>query len=282
MTRNLLLFIAVFALNTATAQKNYKFKNEYKPEKKYKAETTTTATSVTDFSGNEEILGNLRKSGVQMPMTNSGTNHMPSQIITGKRQKNGDLPVMFHYGNVTNKVIMDTETITEESPFSNIKVEGKYDKLNNLSLGIVFGEKVTPEIEKAIKLTLHSAIHAVSFPEKPMKIGHKFSREIPLSLPMLGSAPIGINIQTNYILKEIIGDKAIFSIAQTLKFDLAQGDVIMSATGNGDGIMEFNISDHYVTSCKSNMAINMSTTMDENMKMILKSVTATETIITMQ
>jgi len=113
----------------------------------------------------------------------------------------------------------------------------------------------------------------IVFPAKPLKIGEKFSQELPLTMPM-GQTPMKIIAKIDYTLKEIRAQKAFFSLTQTLSLDFAIKQSNINATGAGTGFLVYDLKNKFITESEHDINMDMNLAMGE-MDMTAKAVTKT-------
>ena len=89
-----------------------------------------------------------------------------------------------------------------------------------------------------------------------MKIGDEFTQDIPMSIPIAGASPLNLVITTIYKLKSISNNMATFDTKNKVALDanLDQGTAV--ASGDGTGVMEFDMKQSYVSRFKSVMQMN--------------------------
>lgn len=270
MIKTLSYAILIFSVFTCNAQESILFKNNISPNKKYTTDISTTSVTSIVIDGSEEVMENLKSSGMTMPIISKGTSHSQTEIVTQKRDKKGEIPAIVTYGAMTSTITTNGEVDVQKNPFEGVQMLVTYDKESILRIDSIIGDELDPQLEKVLKDMMESIQQAIDFPEKPLKIGDSFYQEIPLSIPMEGMNPLTMQINTTYFLKRIKGNFAYFDIEQAITMNISEGQYKIAATGSGDGIIEYNITENFMTKYTSNLPLEMNFDMGDEMNMSMK------------
>lgn len=199
------LLIIQFAC-AQSPQESLTFKIRYQPEKIYNHSSARTLNSLIKYSGSEQSLLKLKSMGVQNPTFTNRKSNTEWVLKTGERLDKTSFPASVQY---TVTVSNDGET---EAPVM-ASFYGKFlsDNLpvfdSIVSLGLFEEEKQT------LLQSLQSTFTQLSFPERHVKIGGKFSIESQTSIPMEGST-VELEVTTTYQLNRIEKGLAHFDISQ--------------------------------------------------------------------
>lgn len=276
MKKKLTFALLILTSISSYAQQSIVFKNEFKSNKTYTTKSVTKTYANVEVIAEEELLEQLNKNGFKTPMVTESETNTVTTTTTLQRKLNGDVPAIIEYGKLTSKSTINGETKTENLPFLGMKIIGKYDSDSKLDIDSIIGDNVTEEMKSILRSTIESMQQSIDFPEKPMKVGDTFNSDIPMSIPMAGMSPIEINIKTDYLLTKIKRGKAYFDFDQTLELEMDVEEINFSANGSGTGNAVFNIKESSLTKYISEIPMNMTVVINEEMTMILKMITKTE------
>ncbi|MGY0393295.1 hypothetical protein ACW5R3_12150 [Bizionia sp. KMM 8389] len=201
---------------------------------------------------------------------------MSTNLMTQEIDDKGEFPAILEYGKMISKTTTNGETKSEEKPYSGMTILGKYDIGNKFKVDSIIGNNVTQQFRNTLTTTLENIQQAIKFPEKPMKVGDTFNSVIPMTFPMEGMNPISVIINMEYILTEIVENKAFFDLKQTVSLDMSQEQINIIASGTGTGTSEFDIKENYLTKYKSELPMNMTIKVNEKLTMKMKMTTTSE------
>ena len=282
MVKKLIFSLLITSSLTSCAQESVILKPEFKANTKYRTDMKMNMTSEVEFAGNEAMMEMLKKNGSQMPMLTTNETTMSSVATTNKADKNGNIPVTMVFEKMSSKMIVQGNTINNENPYEGMRILGKYDNDQKFILDSIVGGNVTEELKKTMTTMSELMQKVIKFPEKPMKVGETFRSEAPLSLPFPGTTAMSAKIGTNYLLTEIKGNKAYFDVKQTILMNMNNKQSEMVANGTGTGKMVFDTKDHFITSYKAQLPMEMTTKMNEKTTMKLKISISTAQTITIE
>ena len=268
----LLILISI----SSWAQESVTFKTKFKPNKKYKTQLKTTSQTEIEFEADKEIMDRFKSQGIELPMIMESETNMSTSIVTHDLDENGGFPATMSYGKIISKTTINGEEAIEEKPYSGIKILGKYDTDNKFKVDSILGKNISQQMRTTLIATLENIQQAIKFPEKPLKIGDKFSSEVPMSIPMQGMNPISIKIDIEYLLTEIKGGKAFFDLKQTVTLDTSQEQVNVIVNGTGTGTSEYDINESYLTKYTSRLPMDVTVKVNEKMTMKMKATNTSE------
>lgn len=251
-----ILFCVVTSL-TCSAQDGVAYKAYFKPYKIYNTRTLVSSKSEVDYSGNQEIIGNMKASGANIPMIISVINDMTTTTTTGGYSADQVLHAKVVYGKVTSTQNLNDQETSRELPFSGLIIMGFYNKDNKLVIDTMISETMDNTAMKIFKSTLDMMPQQIKFPETPLKVGESFEQKLPMKIPIVGYGAAGVVVVTTYRLVEIKGDKAFFDMLSNVTMDMANYTAGVSATGEGFGVSEFDMVSNTITWDESELTMIM-------------------------
>jgi hypothetical protein len=270
MIRKILFVLLILTSITSYAQESVTFKIKFKPNKIYNTQLKTTSHTEIEFIADKEVLDRIKSQGIQLPMITKNETNLSTAIITEKLDKNGEFLAMMEYRKMISTTTISGKTTTEEKPYSGMKILGKYNIKNKFEVDTILGDNISLRMRNLLKTTLESVQQVIKFPEEPMKTGDTFDCEVPMVIPMEGMNPISLKINMKYLLTEVKGNKAFFTIKQTVELDRSQKQLNIIASGTGTGTSEFDIKEKYLTKYKSKLPMNMTIEINEKMTVKVK------------
>lgn len=248
---------------TAFAQTNgVTFKVKFLPNTNYTTTLNTFLKSAVTLNGSEEQMARVKANGVTLPIIVESKSNMISTISTGALLEDQSFPAVISYGEVKSSQTSNGKEKESESPISGLIAKGRYNSEGKFRVDTLMSDKLNDGLRHTLKATLESVQQQILYPDKPMRIGDKFEQKIPMSIPVSGMDPVKVTINTEYKLRDINGDLAIFDITQTVQLDMQVEQSNIKALGSGTGVSEFSVKNSFMTKYESNM--DMQLTMDVN------------------
>ena len=269
MLKNLpkILFILFLA---SCQQEDVQFKNEIKPNKKYTTNLSISSISEINFIADQETLNSIESQGFKLPINTEIASEMTTEISTSDRLKNGDIRAAKDYTEMSSYTIINGDKRAGKSPYSGIKILGKYNKFNKFLIDSIIGQKLTPQMRYFYNETLVGFEKKIKFPKNIMKVGDSIINEAPLSIPIQGMDPVMAIIKTYGILKEIKGNIAVFEFDQGVNLDPIWGQNTITLMGEGKGKAEYDINENQVTKYTSELPMELTIEINEDMTAIIK------------
>lgn len=238
------------------SQKNVTFQIKFKPDYQYSTDMKILTTSEIDFDGDETVLNQIKSSGMTLPMMIDMNQNIVSVMKTGKFNSKGEVPLTLEFSTFEMEQTMNGQAMPGGQQLSGMKMTGFGDKKGKMRFEDIQGEGISDDMKKTTMEMMEKMQSQVAFPEKPMKIGDEFTQDIPMSIPIAGASPLNLVITTIYKLKSISNNVATFDTKNKVALDtnLDQGAAV--ASGDGTGVMEFDMKESYVSRFKSVMQMN--------------------------
>ena len=192
-----------------------------------------------------------------------GSTSMKTIIRTFDLLPDSTFKAKMEYGYIRSSQVQNGERTEQDSPISGLIIEGTYNSQNKFKIDTLISDKVDDNTKNTLIYTLENVQDKIAFPNYPMKVGDSFEQELPMSIPVAGISNIRIIIKTNYKLKNISGDLAIFDIDQTIELNMDAEQANVSATGNGTGMSQFDMSEKFITKYESDLTIELEMSVEE-------------------
>lgn len=250
-----LFFIWTWFTFIGYSQDSVTLKTQYNPETKYIQTLNQNNYTIMKYTGSDEFIQKLNAKGIQNPTiaASNSTTELIMQI--GKLSEKSDYPITIEFQKTTSsdgkKIIPDGTIIYGRGS------NGTMPKLDSI---------VSKDLKENFKSTLlksmQSTFDQLVLPEKTVKVGESFSIDTPFSLP-LADVTLEMNITTNYKLESIKSDIAYFKVSQTYTVKSKITKYTINATGNGEGELEYDITNKYNHKYQLSTQIKMNVQLDK-------------------
>ncbi len=255
--KKILMILALTSISLGGfAQKSVQFQVKFNPDQQYTTNMKINTTSEIDFDGDEAVLNQIKSSGMSLPMMMDMNQKMVAVMKTGKFSKENKIPITVEYTTFETEQTMGGKPMPGGQQLSGMKMTGWGDKEGKMHFEDIQSEGMNDETKKMTMDIIEKMQTQVMFPEKPMKIGEEFTQEIPMSIPIPGATPLSLVITTIYKLKSVSGTTALFDTKQSVTLDGKMDQGSAAASGDGTGVMEFDMKQSYVSKFKSIMTMN--------------------------
>lgn len=228
----------------------------YLPEKEYLTTSTATVKGTISFKADKKTKEILEESGVTLPMQLENNSHTEALITTGT-SVDGKFPIRFRYTKSLSASTVAGQTEEEEGPLLNAIISGTYDSNNHIEITSISGAYLHEGIKKVITSTLESLQEKIKFPDHPLKIGDKFTQEIPFNFPVEGLDNSDMSIICTYKLTAIKGNIAFFDLKEKISFNMSAADNTIELRGGGKGKGMFDISNNFFIYSSSLLTFKM-------------------------
>jgi hypothetical protein len=254
----ILLFFAV-----GYSQDEISFRMQYQPKMVYDQVVMTSTHSKTIYLGVEKALEGLKDRGVKNPSIMDKKEFIKNRSKTGELKDN-KFSFSCEFTDFPNKdVIPDGTTIY-----------GYVEKGNKPVFDSIYSPKMLKLTKDMLFNSLKDIINQLTFPEKKMKIGESFVREMPLKIP-IADKTLNMGNTILYKLVKIEDDLAYFDIEQIYTFDASQNDSDLVANGKGTGILIYDIKNTFYLTYKIDSDVYYEIGF-KDLKLIIKSKTSYE------
>ena len=179
----------------ANAQEQVTFKVQYFPGKTYKTTTVSSANVEMNFKGDSAKLKEAAAAGFKLPMLMEMLQEFSMTAKAGSLRADKRVPITLTYDKVNLTQKMNGQKLPKagSSSFAGAKIEGSAGDDGKLQIDTIVGD-LSPDLKKLIQNMIASVQNNIAFPTKPLKIGDKFSQELPLTMPM-GQTPMKNNCE---------------------------------------------------------------------------------------
>jgi hypothetical protein len=269
--KKLLLFTSIlFVSYQSYCQEEILFKSQYKPDMVYTQSVVSTSKGEIKYTGPETLLKKIEEKNIENPISTFKKTFIKSKNTTGKLNQNS-FPLSIEFIGGTDGIIPDKTFV-----FGKVTL-GETPILDSIS-----SPKMEAEARASFLKTMKSMISQIALPEKKVKIGESFSREMPIKLP-IGKYIFDLKNTVVYTLKKIENKKAFFDITQTYSFESTMNGLDMNANGSGSGQIIYDIENTFYLSYELKSTINMELQSNEvSFKGTTESTFTQETTITQE
>lgn len=272
----LVLLLLLFTVLTSCVQENIQIETIIKPNKRYLKKINIISKSETNIIADKESLAMVESNGLKLPFITIDETIMTTEIITNKKDDNGEFSVTKKYIEMTTSNTLNGKTNTDRKPYSGMKILGKYDVNNEFIIDSIIGVRLTPRLKYFHTYGLEMYERSIDSPRRFIKIGDTIKSKKPLNIPMQGMDPVDVIIYEDYILTKIDNNKAIFSLYQKVQHNKQLGQRGAQVVGSGIGKCEFDLKENILTNFTSELPMNLTVIIDEKMTAKIKLVLKTE------
>ena len=244
MKNNFLMTLSLFFCYFSYSQQEIVFKVQYQPEMVYTQTMISTSKSEITYLGPDSILKKIKENNIENPTSTFNKTYLKSKNKTGKLVNN-TIPICIEFIGGDNGIIPDSTMV-----YGNI-INGGMPTLDS-----IVAPKMDEDFKESFFSSMKSTISQIIMPERRMKIGESFSREMPLKIP-IGNNFMYLKNTINYTLIKIENNKAYFDIKQNYAINSNSSGVEMNAEGSGNGQIIYDIENTFYLSYELKSTINM-------------------------
>jgi hypothetical protein len=232
---------------------------------------STSSITETAFNSGEALSSSMdNKSLVE------NTTKMKSIMVAESPKEDGNIPISIRYEDATADMLVNGQRQSMALPITDAVIMANYTADNNIVMDTIVGQSLNPQFKQMMGTMLEQMAQQIDFPENPIKVGDEFTTEKPMTIPAPGMKPIEMKIKSAYKLNEINDGKAFFTFQQDITLESVQEGFSMDAKGSGTGSCEYDIDGQYLSYLKSELPMQLTMKMSENMSSIVNSTTITE------
>ena len=268
------IFTITFLLLTVSfvrAQESFSFKVLVLPNTTYTSEMSIYTLTETGITTGQPLESSLKKNSLI-----ENTIKVISIMEAKGRKDNGNIPIEIRYTDATSSTLLNGKEQKMDLPITSNIIQVQYTPDDRYVLDSITGEMFNPQVKQLITNMLDQTQQQVEFPEKPLKIGDSFTTEMPMNITSTGMMPINSSITTTYILKEVKEGTAVLSFDQKVSLESKQESVSWEVKGEGSGICKYDIAGQYLSYCKTELPMQTTVKMNENMSSISSTTTISE------
>lgn len=235
MKKYIILFLISISSSTYS-QKTFSFESKIHPEKTYSLQMNISLISETTINNKTTKSQSISK--------------VTRETTTKKANKNGLFPATMKFGDV----IISGDGKEVLNPMSKTIINGLLSENNKFTIDTIINSKLDQHIKIALKSAFKDLKPDIDFPKKPLKIGDSFVNKIPMTIPVNGEQ-VKVLITKTYTLKSVINNTAEFTVSE--KISLNMESLNISASGEGNGVVEFKISENQMVKDIAHFTINI-------------------------
>lgn len=236
MKKFLILFF-ILITSYSYSQETFSFYSKVHPEKTYSLQM--------DISSINETTVNNKTTKSQ------SISRITRVTSTKKANKNGQFPATMKFG----EVIVSGDGKEVLSPLSKTIISGLLSEDNKFNIDTIINPNLNEPTKNAVKSAFKDLKPDIDFPKKPLKIGDSFEHKMPMNIPVNGEH-VKVLITKVFTLKSVINNTAEFTVSEIISLNMESLNV--SASGEGNGVVQFNISENQIVKDKSHFTINIS------------------------
>ncbi len=270
MINKLTLKLLIFTLILSCNQNNDPFTTIIKPNRKYIKHLIISSHSEVNFIADKETLTQIESNGYKLPISTEITSKMRTNIITKKRDKNNEFFASKEYGEMTTTTIINGKSRIEKKPYSEMRILGKYNVLNEFVIDSIIGVSLTPQMKYFHTVTIENLEKKIKFPANIIKVGDTITNEELMTIPMQGMNPVYVIVKMEYLLKEIDENKAIFELKQKVRLDTNWNQENIILNGSGFGRSVYDIQENQLINYTSELPMKLTIKINEKMTAKIK------------
>lgn len=235
MKKYLILFLTSITSFTYS-QETFSFESKIHPEKTYSLQMDISSINETTINSKTTKSQNISR--------------ITRVTSTKKANKNGQFPATMKFG----EVIVSGDGKEVLSPISKTIISGLLSKDNKFNIDTIINPNLNEPTKNALKSAFKDLKPDIEFPKKPLKIGDSFEHKMPMNIPVNGEQ-VKVLITKIFKLKSVINNTAEFTVNEIISLNMESLNI--SASGKGNGVVEFNISENQIVKDKSHFTINI-------------------------
>ena len=233
-----LILISVYSYS----QQSYTFESKIHPEKEYRLKMN---------------ISSINETTIENETTKSESITKVTKITTTEKTNTlGLFPASMRFENVTSnengKEILN--------PISNTIIIGQIAADNKFKIDTIYNPKINQKTRDALKSVFKDLKPDIDFPKKSLKIGDSFENKVPINIPINGQQ-VKILMTKTFTLKNVIKNIAVFAVNENFSLNMESIDI--TETGEGSGIVEFDISENHIIKESSHFTIKLNLKTDE-------------------
>lgn len=241
MKKIILLAFAACASTNIYAQQAIQFSVKYLPMHNY----------ATSFKMDMDMNMNLADSAMAKAMKDAG---QPSSMLmkmnmatvidmaTKAQDAKKDIPFTITYNDVAISGSMNGQSLPiPDAGLKGAGFLGHYSsQTKKIGIDGVQGGTLDAAKKAAAEVQLSQIFNQYTFPDTTLKIGDKFTQDVPMSIPTAaGNADVITKV--TYTLKEIKANQAIFDLSQVVDMTMnipQAGEMVMKGAGKGSMVYD--------------------------------------------
>jgi hypothetical protein len=235
--KQLAALILTLTYLTCHAQNEVNFNVHLKPEMKYEMHTDESSQTELKYGGPSDMLKKLKEKGISNPTKSTKVTVMETVEKTGKRSAGESFPLTLEFVKMTNN---DSKSVIKQGTI----LYGHSDGSAKQSFDSITAEGMSESDKVVFMQMMESVMEQLKFPAKTLKIGEKFDREQPITMPIAGNT-MKMNITSYYKLISIKNGIAHFNITQVYTMSTMIENHNMNATGKGKGYLDYDMANNF-------------------------------------
>ncbi|GFO68775.1 hypothetical protein GMLC_23540 [Geomonas limicola] len=248
MYRSVLFFLAVItaiAAGPSWASEKVEINQWYLPETSYSIKQSSTNLMTMTLENPFAVPETVRQN---FPVSMVVDDNREISIVTGKMTKDKKFPITFELKKAVQLLKQNDQTRNigdDVGRLVGVRTHGTTDLQGNLSLVKLDGKELPEEEQKIVIATFEAVSKAMKSAQvEPIGIGEKFTKTVPLEIPVPGLMNIGMEVTTTYQLVGVKDGVADFATTYTFKLSASaasEQNLKIEASGKGTGKIIYDV-----------------------------------------
>jgi hypothetical protein len=252
------ILIAIFVLThlNSMSQVSYYFKTSFEPDKHFIIETLSNTFVEQDYIGDSAELNEIKKNGIKLPIQMK-SEYSTSSLLTTKPLLHEDIiPFKLQFTRAHSHNEYYGQVIDKDLPLLNVIALGSFDKE-----GTIVIDSITQDNKGLSSDSFSSQVKGfivnIPFPNKPLKVGDKFTQESPIEIPISEIGQAQLILVSTYTLSSVNIGRAIFDISQEIKLNPNIDQLQINANGSGQGKVYYDLNTNVISNYKNIWTIDI-------------------------
>lgn len=238
------------------SQDNYYFKTTFEPNKRFLIETLSKTLVEQDYIGDSAEINEIKKSGIILPIQMISVYSTSSQLTTKPSFHESIIPFKLQFTRAHSHNEYYGQVIDKDLPLLNVIAKGSFDKEGTMRIDSITQNNKglsTDSISSQVKGFMIN----VPFPNKPLKIGDKFTQESPIEIPISEIGQAQLILVSTYTLSSVKIGRALFDISQEIKLNPKIDQPQIKVNGSGQGKVYYDLNANIISNYTNNWIIDI-------------------------
>ena len=233
----------------------------YQPNRELRIIDSSTTEILTNITGNKNLIDANKKKGITFPHKMTLSKTVKSRSKTGPLEPSGEFSIEISIEDVASFTEdQNGMRINMPNPLKflvGLKVLGKIRNDHEFVFETVEGRDLRTDEQVMLKTAITTLIAPKEDTAKSLTLGDIYYERIVTLVPVLGSTPISLNVDSRYILTAKKNRKAYFDVSSRIYAPGNNENFSVSAAGGVIGKMIYGIENKVQEKHSTNMGLNM-------------------------
>jgi len=230
---------------TVFSQNGYLFKYNFNPNKTYTQTIDQKENSEITYMGDSTFNAKLKQNKLKSYESSENIQHIEAFINTDSLLNDSIFKIIIQFTKTLNN---NSSIISNGTKiFAHCNINKFFPIIDSFSL-----LSKTKDNDQTLLEIAKSAIINIDFPKKSLNIGEFFLRTYPIPVSWNNNEQVIISVGTGYKLLSVDKGIATFEIKQIYKINLGKSKIPATITGEGKGILLFDIQENFYTKYELN------------------------------